>query len=288
MPDLNEKRAAAISKIDDDAQTALENNRKAMENLRQARKNTELASKLAQRAADYQDAKNALTSHTYLYRGQMQPHEMDWFWIRDRYDIIYNMYAGREAVNNYYLESTSEFKSTKLRLFADQWGVENSRDNYGIGDMVLNMLHTPYVEIAEDGETAREAWGTFSYQTELMEDGYPMGQSSTSNSGIGGVVRKEDGKWKIWVFGCGSGVNAGGAGRAGGNFNPEPKYLMPDEVMPRHDIGMNFAGNAQLAQKGTQFSPGAVPRNEPELPLAYETWDDSRSYIRPIECGGEE
>lgn len=277
MSTLQEIKQAAISKIDEMAQEALENDAKAMANLRQARKNLEEAERLAQRAADYQDAKNALTAHTYLYRGQMQPQEMDWFWIRDRYDIIYNMYAGREAVNNYYLESTSEFKSTKLRLFADQWGVENTRDNYGIGDLVLNMLHTPYVEIAGDGQTARLSWGSFSYQTELMGDGYPMGQSSVSSQGISGVVRKEDGRWKIWVFGSGSGVKPGSM--AGGKFDPTPTRLMPDQVIPGHDVGMTARGNRTLMQQGTQFSPGAVPRNEPALPLPYDTWDDSRSCV---------
>lgn len=281
MPDLNEMRTAAIQKIDDAAQEALQNNQKAMENLKKAQENIALAKKLSQRAADYQDAKNALTSHTYLYRGQMQPQEMDWFWIRDRYDIIYNMYAGREAVNNYYLESTSEFKSTKLRLFADMWNVENTRENYGIGDLVLNMLHTPYIEIAGDGETAKVAWGTFSYQTELMDDGYPMGQSSAGNTGIAGVVRKEDGQWKIWVFGSGAGVEPGGD-HMGGRFNATPTRLMPDEIIPGHDVGVHFVGSVPIEQKGTQFSPKAVPKNEPELPLRYETWDDSRSYIKPI------
>lgn len=282
MPDLNEMRASALKKVDEAAQTALENNQKAMANLYQARKNNELAEKLVQRAADYQDAKNALTSHTYLYRGQMQPQEMDWFWIKERYDIIYNMYAGREAVNNYYLESTSEFKSTKLRLFCDMWGIENVRSNYGIGDLVLNMLHTPYIEIAGDGETARASWGTNSYQTELMDDGYPMGQCSCGSSGFGGVLRKEGEKWKIWVFGSGNGVSTGGTGRSGGIFNPTPQYLMPEEIMPSHDIGMDFKGNAELVMKGTQFSPCSIPINEPPLPLAYETWDDSRSYIKTI------
>ena len=277
MDTINEIKQAAIGRIDTAAQQALENDQRAMDNIRKARSNIALAEKLAQRAADYQDAKNALTAHTYLYRGQMQPQEMDQFWIRDRYDIIYNMYAGREAVNNYYLESTSEFKSTKLRLFAEQWGVENIRENYGIGDLVLNMLHSPYVEIAGDGQTAKVAWGSFSYQTELMPDGYPMGQASSGNTGIAGVVRKEDGRWKIWVFGSGSGVKPGGA--HGGKFPANPTRLMPDEVIPSHDVGMEFCGNRQLVQQGTQFSPGAVPRNEPPLPLPYETWDDSRSYV---------
>lgn len=278
MPDLNEMRAAAIQKIDDAAQAALENNQKAMENLRKARENIALAKKLSQRAADYQDAKNALTSHTYLYRGQMQPQEMDWFWIRNRYDIIYNMYAGREAVNNYYLESTSEFKSTKLRLFADMWNVENTRENYGIGDLVLNMLHTPYVELSGDGETAKLSWGAFSYQTELMDDGYPMGQSSAGSSGIAGVVRKEDGRFKIWVFGSGAEVEPGGG--TGGQFNSTPTRLMPDEVIPCHDVAVPFTGSVPIEMEGTQFSPKSVPKNEPALPLPYDTWNDSRSYIK--------
>lgn len=280
MPDLNEMRTAAIQKIDDAAQAALENNQKAMENLRKARENITLAKKLSQRAADYQDAKNALTSHTYLYRGQMQPQEMDWFWIRNRYDIIYNMYAGREAVNNYYLESTSEFKSTKLRLFADMWSVENTRENYGIGDLVLNMLHTPYVELSGDGETAKLSWGAFSYQTELMDDGYPMGQSSAGSSGIAGVVRKEDGRFKIWVFGSGAEVEPGDG--TGGQFNSTPTRLMPDEVIPCHDVAVPFTGSVPIKMEGTQFSPKSVPKNEPALPLPYDTWDDSRSYIKPL------
>lgn len=282
MPDLNEMRAVAIQRVNDAAQKTLENNQKAMENLRKARENIALAKKLSQRAADYQDAKNALTSHTYLYRGQMQPQEMDWFWIQDRYDIIYNMYAGREAVNNYYLESTSEFKSTKLRLFADMWGIENTRENYGIGDLVLNMLHTPYVEIAGDGETAKVAWGAFSYQTELMDDGYPMGQSSAGATGIAGVVRKEKGRWKIWVFGSGSGVEPGGGSR-GGQFDATPTRLMPHEQIPGHDVGVDFVGSVPIEMEGTQFSPKSVPKNEPALPLPYETWDDSRSCIKPVE-----
>ena len=277
MPDLNQMWEESQARIDQASQEALENNQKAMENLRQARKNSELARQLAQKAADYQDAKNALTSHTYLYRAQMQPQEMDWFWVRDRYDIIYNMYAGREAVNNYYLESTSEFKSRKIRMYGPQWGLENSRDNYGIGDLVLNMLHTPYVELSGDGQTAKEAWGTFSYQTELMVDVYPLGQSSGSASGIAGVVRKEDGKWKIWIFGSGSEVETGG-GR-GSSFDSTPTHLMPEDLAPPHDIGPEFLGNARLEQKGTQFSPANVPRNEPRLPLAYETWDDDRSCV---------
>lgn len=265
-----------ITDIKDKAQLALENGQKAMANLKEATENNELAIKRAQRAADYQDVVNAYTAHAYYYRGQMQPEEMDIFWVRNRHDVTYNIYAGREALNNYYLESTSEFKSTKIRMFHDwypEYPLENKRENYGVGDLVLMHQTTPYVEIAGNGQTAQGYWRDSGLTAELQGDGMPAGMIGV-NTGCGGDLMKEDGRWKIWHFIAG--VSAEGGVDLPLNF----KYLLPHEAAPNHDIGMKLGGNVELQMKGSQFSPVSIPRNEPELPLPYDTWDDSRSYVK--------
>ena len=114
----------------------------------------------AEAADDYRQIMNAMGKHVFGYYGQLQEEELEKYWSK-RDDIVYAhgsmAYYGRENVYNYYTGMTSAMKA-QGRAVAEKFYGEKFDPQYGPGYKVMNMLLSPYVEIAKDRQTARGVW----------------------------------------------------------------------------------------------------------------------------------
>lgn len=222
-----------------------------------------------QRALDYMEIQNVMALHTYYYYAQKQWEELDNVWSK-RDDIAYGpMHQGREAVRGYYGATNEDSRKEKLNIMAKLFpDIEVKEENEGMGDMVIHLLTTPYVEIAKDGQTAKGVWYSPGICTEVGKDGQPVPMTMWERCGADFI--KEDGEWKIWHFRQYGDFAAlldkwvvdgsrPGPGRTA--FAPPPPPQEGNPAMPPH------------------YTVKRVPRQQPYIPKPYDTWDDSMSYI---------
>jgi hypothetical protein len=262
------------------AQTAAGTTPEAVEALRQE----------AERADDYRQIMNAMSKHVFGYYGQIQEKELDAYWSK-RDDIVYAhgsmAYYGRQDVYNYYTGMTAALKQqgreTAEKFYGQTYGPEE-----GPGYKVMNMLLSPYVEIAADRQTARGVWMAYAYMTHLKaETGKP--ETSLGLSRYSCEFIREDGQWKIWHrvdhVECGLAYQDMGPmmmppkGEKDGKGGP-PKGG-PGPGMPT----IAYVGQKTLAQRSGSNSPCEPSYPEPAIPEPYETWTEETSYI-VVECDG--
>ena len=225
-----------------------------------------------QRALDYQEIQNVMAGHSYCYEAQRQFEEIERFWSK-RDDIAYgSQHMGRKAVIEYYCETNEWMRQEKLKLMNRMFPeIENVKENEGIGDMVVHLLTTPYIEIAADGQTAQGIWYVPSINLEIGRDGEPVPMTIWEKDKADFI--KEDGKWKIWHFSQWPLFSApidksyfdGSKSGPGRTFSKGP---MPTPEQMRQ--GMS-GPEPYSARRIAQFIP--------ELPEPYDTWDDSMSSI---------
>lgn len=233
-----------------------------------------------QRALAYQEIQNVMAAHTYCYEAQKQYYEIENFWSK-RDDIAYNQNASREAVINYYCKTNDASHKEKLRimneLFPDE--VKNIPKNEGIGDMVIHLVTTPYIEIAADCKTAKGLWYVPSLNSEIGHDGEPVVATIWEKCLVDFV--KEDGHWKIWHFTqwvqfaapVDKSVVDGSWQPVRTSFHPQPL----EGEQPGPQMG---PPPGQQSQGGPQpYSTKRVAGWAPELPTPYDTWDDSMSSV---------
>lgn len=225
-----------------------------------------------QRALDYQEIQNVMSAHTYCYAAQKQWYELDNFWSK-REDIAYGtMHMGRKAVRAYYGATNERSRKEKLKIMAKLFpDVKNSPANEGIGDLVLHLTTTPYVEIARDGKTAKGLWYSPGICSEIGHEGEPVIATIWEKCGVDFI--KEDGKWKIWHF------------RQYGDFGSQLDKSLLDSTRPMPPRTAFPAPEGKPGQKMPQplpppYSIKRVAEFAPELPQPYETWDDSLSYVK--------
>lgn len=271
--------------------------------------------KEAQRADDYSKIQNVIAKHSYYYAAQEQWLELDTAWAKKRDDISYGhnhgYYYGREAVENYYGKKNEERRKQTLEMMSALYSdIKNVPENEGIGDMVIHTLTTPYIEIAEDRQTAKGVWMSVGLAAGVRNAGKPQYNWFWEKFGVDFV--NEDGEWKIWHFqiysdagfsenvGTGTGGPPGGgqpgatgpgAGQALGATPPGTGA--PQEVKaasPGQPQGTGASGGGQppggqsdmtkLVQMYEMYSATRVPQNVPELPAPYKTWEDTTPFIK--------
>lgn len=239
----------------------------------------------AQEADDYRQIMNAMSKHVFGYYGQIQAEELDKYWSR-RDDIVYAhgsmAYYGRENVYNYYTGMTEAMKK-QGRETAEKFYGQTYDPQYGPGYKVMNMLLSPYIEIAGDRQTARGVWMAYAYMTHLNKDtGKP--DTSLGLSRYSCEFIREDGQWKIWhrVDHVECGLQYLGMGSmippapAGGKGKPAGGPPIPD---------IQYVGKKTLLQKSGTNSPCEPSYPEPKIPEPYDTWNEENSYI-VVECDG--
>ena len=222
-----------------------------------------------QRALDYQEIQNVMAAHSYCYEAQQQREEIEKYWSK-RDDIAYgHHHMDRKSVIEYYVETNEWSRQEKLKIMNNLFpDVENVPENDGIGDMVIHLLTTPYIEVARDGKTAKGLWYGPSICTEIGHDGEPVPLCGMEKNEADFI--KEDGHWKIW------------------HFNQWPEF---GAVVDKSIVDGSRRGPGRTAFKGPSpdqmskmmaeaYSTRRVANWAPGLPQPYNRWDDSMSCIQ--------
>lgn len=234
---------------------------------------------MARRALDYAEIQNVMAAHVYHYRAQKQTDELERFWSKTRDDLIYShnerAFVGRAQVYKYYSEANDVTRREKLdaicKVFPE---VENKPENLGMGDLVAHIITTPYIEIAQDGETAKGVWYSPGLCSSVGADGHLNAMRIWEKYGVD-FVREDDG-WKIWHL-CGyidfmspvdgalleAGVPGGGKAADG----EEPAAMPQPFVSP----------NAVLDERPF-YTATTVADFYPPLPAPYDHWENTFSY----------
>ena len=156
----------------------------------------DLALKKAQRAKDYTDILNVFSAHLYCYCAQKQCYEVDNYWARERDDLVYANAYGREDVIDFYCDTNEAMRAQKRKIAAATYpGVSDTPEFDGVGDMVAKASSSPYVIIAEDGQSAHGIWFVPGFCCELDQDGKVKANYFQEKNAVD-FVKESDG-WKI-------------------------------------------------------------------------------------------
>lgn len=237
-------------------------------------------------ADDYRQIMNAMGKHVFGYYGQIQEEELEKYWSK-RDDIVYAhgsmAYYDRENVYNYYTGMTTALKE-QGRQVAEKFYGQKFDAQYGPGYKVMNMLLSPYIEIARDRQTARGVWMAYAYMSHLnQETGKP--DTSLGLSRYSAEFIREDGQWKIWhrVDHVECGLQYQGMGSMMPPLPKGDKKVDGPSSPPMPAI--QYVGQKTLTQRSGTNSPCEPSYPEPKIPEPYETWAEENSYI-VIECDG--
>jgi len=252
-----------------------------------------------QRLLDYMEIQNVMAKHSYYYAAQEQWKELDEAWSKKRDDISYGhndgYYVGRKSVEAYYGQKNETRRKQTLESVSKLYPeIKNIEENEGVGDLVMHTLTTPYIEIAEDGQTAKGIWMSIGLCSGTGNDGKVSAIWLWEKFATDFV--KEDGEWKIWHFQIYSDVL--------GNVDAAMLSMF---VQQSQISAKPSAGQQTQAGQGPEGRPGAgggqpqggqmtgfdkniqmyeiysttrVPKLTPALPEPYKTWDDSMSLIK--------
>lgn len=253
-----------------------------------------------QRLLDYMEIQNVMAKHSYYYGAQEQWKELDEAWSRKRDDISYGhndgYYVGRKSVEAYYGKANENRRKQTLETVSKIYPeVKNVKENEGVGDLVMHTLTTPYIEIAEDGQTAKGVWMSIGLCSRTGQDGKAGAMWLWEKFATDFV--KEDGEWKIWHFQIYSDVLGNvdqamlsmfaqqGQGAPVTSTGQQPQVAEvpagaqqgPQDGKPQGGQMSGFDKNIKIYEL---YSPTRVPRFTPALPAPYKTWDNSISLIK--------
>jgi len=157
-------------------------------------------------------------------------------------------------------------------LFPD---VKNVKENEGIGDMVIHLLTTPYIEIAGDCNTAKGLWCVPSVNVEIGSDGEPVPVTIWEKDEADFI--KEDGQWKIWHFHQWVQFAASlDKSLVDGSFQLSRPFFKPQTADKQSQQQTKVTDQT----KDKAYSTKRVAGFNPELPKRYDTWDDSMSNVK--------
>lgn len=228
------------------------------------------------KAESYHKIMNLMSAHVHCCLDQNYAEELDAYWAK-RDDIVYAngdlAYVGQEAVRKYYVEA-GKARSETYRARLQALGRELPPGEKAPGYKNMNLIGTPYIEIAEDGQTAQGIWMAHSFQGYVDENGNLRTQGVLSR--YSGEFILEDGQWKIWhrrsyadtVFAENPAAMAGPPPTADGK-PPKPMVENPKPTT----LTKIIAG-------GGNYAPDSVPSGIPGLPKPYDTWRYETSNIQ--------
>ncbi len=141
-------------------------------------------------------------------------------------------------------------------------------------------LTSPYIVIADDGQTAIGVWDAPGWETSHYFDTWKDGRFSDDNlqawwnwGAYWMAFAKEDGEWRVWQLKFAIGMNcpmeenypqANSSPKARVDFNTRPKEFWPDR--PGKEWVYRSDGDP-------------MPENILPLPKPYKTWSDDLSII---------
>ena len=271
----------------------MDQEKKLEELMTEALETAKMALKEAERANSYFEIQKVWSAHAYCYRAQQQRYELEHYWSREHDDIMYAhdtmAFVGRDTVTEYYAKGNEIMNAGKLKLAAELFPgkIEDEPENLGVGDLVVRLQATPYIEIAGDGMTAKGIWYVLGYNVEMDRQGEPDVCLLLSKECVD-FVKEADG-WKIWHFrDCGDFM-----GQVNDTFLKSILYSMHPEsgADGEHKGGGRTVDGAFPAPNRVIYSFGEQggynvlkpAKFAPELPQPYDTWDESMSYAREAE-----
>ena len=236
----------------------------------------EQAKRQIMKAEAYQKIMNLMSAHVHCCLNQDYAEELDKYWSK-REDIVYAngdlAYVGQKAVRRYYVEE-AEKRSEQARQLLREAGMDVPEGNKIPGYKNMNLIGTPYIEIAEDGQTAQGIWMAHSFMGSADESGNLRTQGLLSR--YSGEFILEEGQWKIWHR----------RNYADVVFEENPATMMgpppTKDGKPPKPMVENPKPTAITKIKAASggYSPTAVPSGEPKLPAPYDTWTYETSNIQ--------
>jgi hypothetical protein len=226
-----------------------------------------------------------MAGHSFCYNAHQQKYEIDHFWTKTKEDAFYNGNTTPIGVETYYVNNTRRLRGLQRDIVRRVYGKELSDDD-AVGYRVMNMLTTPFIEIAGDGLTAQGVWFTYNVMCHLDENGIPQ---PTINAGKQcAEFVKENGQWRLWRFrGCPGGFDfdikltntgldpeAEAEGRKKMSFGM-PKPTPEEEKLMHH---RELKGDSFDPDK-MRYTPWSPASFDPPLPEPYETYEDTTPFF---------
>ena len=124
------------------------------------------------------------------------------FWSRFEGDVCYGVnegwYTGRDEVEAYYkkLAENTAVRSQLIRdLFPEFLGAKSDEEIQGVGQMTVDGLSVPVLEVSGLGTTAKGVWLFVGADHRIL----PNGPYTYAENGYYAVdFTKENTEWKIW------------------------------------------------------------------------------------------
>lgn len=183
------------------------------------------------------------------------------------YEEMAGLYAQKTPGVRAELEGMGVFEGNAgiRRMLAMDQNIEGDR----VGFMTVNVLTTPVIEVAGDGQTAKGVWVSPGICTGVMGS---KPSASWRWCKFGADFIKEDGQWKFWHL------------HAYGLFMTpyERSWAEPAPTPPPSEEPMIMPDEFKADRPNTyrwSYSLTAVTENVPAPPEPYETWDESTSYV---------
>lgn len=152
---------------------------------------------------DKEEIKDLMSRYAYYTAGDERRRCITELWVkkdenRKTASLGYNngYYTGMDNIIQHYVVDCYEGRFENLKAYHAASGIELSDKNLGYGASFVHTMNTPYIQVAEDGKTAKY----MGYDCGLYCVGSPDG-SADSNFTFAKVfadLAKEDGVWKIW------------------------------------------------------------------------------------------
>lgn len=202
------------------------------------------------RAADIRSIENLMSAQFYLSYANRRKELLENYWST-RDDIAYGMEGraciGREAFYQYYVDAYGEAQAAR---------------NGGAGDMTLDLSTSPYIEVAQDGQTAQGIVITMSYRADA-------GICDHIRSRFGFDFVKENGVWKIWHL------------RQLADISLPCTLADPQAVRAQDDKSAYPASNGPVSAVSRDYL-AAAPALPHDLPQAYTCWQDDAVTGTPL------
>ncbi len=259
---------------------------KLLERIDALEQRLEQAEKKAARADDYRQIMNVMAGHSFCYNAHQQQYEIDRFWTKEKQDCYYNGNTTPIGVETYYVNNTKRLRDLQREIVNRVYN-RNLTEDDNVGYRVMNMLTTPFIEIAGDGLTAQAVWFTFNIMCHVDEDGVP--QPSVNAGKQCAEFTKENGEWKLWRFRpCAGGfdldIQLANTGLASSEeFSKKMSFGIPkpteEEERLMHFRLLKNGPKDRTSFEAFGYTPWTPTCADPELPKPYETWEDTTAFF---------
>lgn len=228
------------------------------------------------KAESYHKIMNLMSAHVHCCLDQEYEKELTLYWSK-RDDIVYAngdlAYVGQAAVHKYYVEE-SQKRTQEANANLAAAGIDPPAGDKTPGYKNMNLIGTPYIEIAEDGQTAQGIWMAHSFQGHVNADGKLETQGLLSR--YSGEFILEDGQWKIWHR----------RNYADVVFEETPAAMMGPPPSKNGEPPKPMVENpkptklTKIKAGGGNYSPTSIPESSPGLPAPYDTWREETSNVQ--------